>query len=78
MNTTLYIKKNLISRIQSSNDLNFLKALQTIFDSSEQELFKLNQSQKESIEASRQDFINGKHKTNEQVMREMDVWLKNE
>ena len=78
MNTTLYIKKNLISRIQSSNDLNFLKALQTIFDSSEQELFKLNQSQKESIEASRQDFKNGKHKTNEQVMREMNVWLKNQ
>lgn len=78
MNDTLYLKKSLISRIETSTDVNFLKALQTIFDSSEKELYKLNDAQTQSIEAGRKDIESGKCKPHKQVMDEMKVWLKNQ
>lgn len=77
MDDTLYIKNNLISRIRSSNDLNFLKALQTIFDSSEQELYKLSSEQQKSIELGRQDILSGNYKPHSQVIKETKEWLKN-
>ena len=55
MNNTLQIKNNLISRIRNSNDLNFLRALQTILDNSEQSLFDLTTQQQESIGISRDE-----------------------
>jgi len=36
MDMTAQIKKNLFSRIKKSKDLNFLNALQTIYDPTEQ------------------------------------------
>jgi len=77
MDSTIHIKNNLISRINSSSNLDFLRALQTIFDSSEQELFELNAEQQESIEISRQEILHGKYKSNSQVMNETREWLKN-
>jgi len=77
MDSTIHIKNNLISRIKSSTDLNFLRALQTIFDSSEQELFELTTEQQKSIEISRQEILDGKFKNNSQVMNETREWLKN-
>ncbi len=77
MDSTSYLKKNLISRIKSSNDESFLRALQTILDSSEKELYELSQNQRESIEAGRKDIKNGDFKSHEQVMEEMTAWLKN-
>lgn len=76
MNNTSYLKRNLISRIKSSNNETFLKALQTIFDSTEQELYELSDLQKLSIENGRNDIETGKYKYNDQVMEEMTVWLK--
>lgn len=75
MDISSQIKDSLISRIQASDDLNFLKALQTIFDSSEQSLFQLNKEQEESIAISREQIKEGKFKTNDQVMSEMKEWL---
>ena len=77
MDSTFHIKNNLISRIKSSSNLDFLRALQTIFDSSEQELFELNAAQQESIEISREEILQGKYKSNSQVMNETREWLKN-
>lgn len=76
MNATSILKKNLISRIENSNDEKFLNALQTIFDSSEQELYKLNAEQLESIESGRKDIENGKYKPHSVVMEDMTAWLK--
>ena len=78
MDNTIHIKNNLISRIKSSNDLKFLRALQTIFDSSEQELFELTSEQQTSIEVSRQEILEGNFKNNGQVMSETREWLKNQ
>ena len=60
MNTTSQLKRNLILRIKDSKDLNFLNALQTIFDTtSEQNLFQLSDEQKTAIEIGRSEISNG-------------------
>ena len=76
MNSTILLKNNLISRIKNSKDLNFLRALQTIFDSSEQSLFELNEQQENSIQVGRDEIKKGEFKEHEQVMSEMKEWLK--
>ena len=59
MNFTAQIKKNLILRIKDSKDLNFLNALQTIFDSSEQALYQLSAEQQSAIEKGRSEIKYG-------------------
>lgn len=76
MDMTAQIKENLISRIRDSKDMNFLKALQTIFDSSEQSLYELNAEQQSSIETSRNQMQKGEFHKNEDVISEMKEWLK--
>jgi hypothetical protein len=76
MNLTAQIKKNLILRIKDSKDLNFLTALQTIFDSSEQALYQLSAEQQSAIEKGRSEIKNGQFIKNEEVISEMKQWLK--
>ena len=76
MDSTLQIKNNLISRIKNSNDLNFIRAIQTIFDTAEQELFQLNNTQNESIKTSRKEIENGIYTNNKQVITDIRQWLK--
>jgi hypothetical protein len=76
MNMTAQIKKNLILRIKDSKDLNFLNALQTIFDSSEQALYQLSAEQESAIEKGRNEIKNGQYFKNEELMAEMKQWLK--
>ena len=76
MDMTAQIKKNLISRIKDSKDLNFLKALQTIFDSSEQALYQLSSEQQNAIEKGRDEIKEGDFHKNEEVISEMREWLK--
>ena len=75
MDMTAQIKNNLISRIKDSKDLNFLKALQTIFDTSEQELYQLSPEQKDAISIGRKQIKNGQFSSNESVISEMKEWL---
>lgn len=75
MNLTSQIKKNLILRIKDSKDLNFLNALQTIFDSSEQALFQLSSEQQSAVEKGRDEIINRQFFKNEEVISEMKQWL---
>lgn len=75
MDQSIQLKNNLISRIESSNDLDFLKALQTIFDSSEKSLLELNEQQIESINISRKQIEQGNFKEHYQVMDEMKIQL---
>lgn len=76
MNMIAQIKKNLILRIKHSKDLNFLNALQTIFDSSEQALYQLSAEQQSAIEKGRSEIKNGQFIKNEEVISEMKQWLK--
>ncbi|AXP79839.1 hypothetical protein CJ739_743 [Mariniflexile rhizosphaerae] len=75
MDTTAQIKNNLINRIKNSKDLNFLRALQTIFDTSEQALYELSTEQNKAIEAGRHEITNGTYKEHKEVMSEMKQWL---
>ena len=75
MDIKTQIKNSLISRIRNSDDLNFLKALQTIFDASEQSLYQLSPEQQNSIEQSREEIRNGNLVDNDQLMVEMKGWL---
>lgn len=76
MDMTAQIKKNLISRIKDSKDLDFLKALQTIFDSSEQGLYQLSSEQQNAIDKGRNEIKEGDFYKNEEVISEMREWLK--
>ena len=76
MDMTAQIKKSLILRIKNSKDLNFLNALQTIFDSSEQALFQLSPEQQSSIETGRNEIQEEQFFKNEEVISEMKQWLK--
>lgn len=75
MDTANQIKNNLISRIKDSKDLNFLKAVQTIFDSSEQSLYQLSSEQEDSIEKGREEIKNGESIDNNLLLTNMKKWL---
>jgi predicted transcriptional regulator len=76
MDLAAQLKNNLISRIKDSKDLNFLRALQTIFDSSEQALFELSKEQTESIESGKKQIVNGEFSKHDDVISEFKTWLK--
>ena len=76
MNLTAQIKKNLILRIKDSKDLNFINALQTIFDSSEQALYQLSAERQSAIEKGRSEIKYGQFIKNKEVISEMKQWLK--
>jgi predicted transcriptional regulator len=75
MDISAQIKDSLISRIKNSDNLNFLKALQTIFDASEESLYELSADQEKSIQTGRDQIKNGQFHTNENVISEMREWL---
>lgn len=75
MDKVTQIKQDLIARITNSGDIDFLKAIQTIFESAESKVFVLSTAQKTSIEAGRKDIENGDVFTNDEVMAEMKGWL---
>jgi hypothetical protein len=78
MNTALEIKTSLINRINSTDDLNFLQAVQTIFEAAEKNLFQLTDKQSKSIEISRNQIASGQYKENQIVLSELKKWLKSE
>ena len=77
MDTTTQIKNSLIHRIKNSTDLSFLKALQTIFDSSEQSLYQLSTEQSESIKIGQKEINTGNFQENKEVISEVKEWLTN-
>ncbi len=75
MDTTAQIKKSLISRIENSSDLEFLKALQTLMETSEMANFPLTMEQENSIKIGREEIKNGNSIENDQLMSEVKEWL---
>lgn len=75
MDTTAQIKRNLINRIQNSNDINFLRALETIIDSAEESLIQITQEQQSSIEIGRNEIKNGDYIENDKLITELKEWL---
>ncbi|HKK38929.1 MAG TPA: hypothetical protein VJ949_05905 [Cryomorphaceae bacterium] len=75
MSDTSALKTSIISRIKKSDDLDLLKALQTILDSMEKELFELSPEQEKAIEQSRKQLENGDSHNNKELISEMRKWL---
>ncbi|NLN33652.1 MAG: hypothetical protein GX159_08670 [Flavobacteriaceae bacterium] len=73
---TIELKKNIISKITETEDLNLLEDVVKVLGmQTESQVFKLNEKQKAAIEAGRQDIKNGKFLTNEEVEKDLDEWL---
>ena len=65
---TIELKKNIISKITETEDLNLLEdVLKVLGMQTELQVFKLNEEQRADIEAGRTDIRNGKFLTNEEV-----------
>ena len=75
--STLELKDQLISRIQITDDDDILSGLLKMleFELNNLEIYKLNSFQKESIEISKQQIINGEVYSEEEANKLTDEWL---
>jgi hypothetical protein len=75
--STFELKEQLISRIQITDDDDILGCLLKMleFEMNNSENYKLNKVQKESIEISKQQIINGEVYTEEEANKLTDEWL---
>lgn len=75
--STLELKEQLISRIQITDDDDILSGLLKMleFELNNSEIYKLNSFQKESIEISKQQIINGEVYSEEEANKLTDEWL---
>ena len=76
MNLAHKLQNDLIHRIGQIDDVNFLKAIQSILDNSDKEVFQLNEQQQTSISISRKELENGEGLGHQDVMDGMKSWLK--
>ncbi len=76
--TNVELRKSLLKKISSINDSTFLNALNVIIDNSQisEPGFRLNSSQKKSIQISREEIRNGKFISHEDVIKKQAKWLK--
>ncbi|WP_339863792.1 hypothetical protein [uncultured Algoriphagus sp.] len=75
MDVSERIKKNLISRIKETQDIDLLKDIESIFDSKSDEVVDLTEDQLRAIETGRKQINNGQFKPHQQVISEMKKWL---
>jgi len=76
MDQVTQIKKSLITRIENSEDLNFLNTLQSMFDATEKSLYPLTPEQISSIDSGREEIIQGKFHKNNELFSSLKEWLK--
>jgi len=75
MSTVSELKKDIITRIQASDDLDFLGAIRTILFQREAPEFPLSEEQIKSIEAGLADIDAGRTVLHEEVMANLNSWL---
>lgn len=74
--TTIELKNILKSRIDFINDKKILTALNTLAESSTENILILSDAQKKVIKKSQKAYLEGKYHTNDQVNEEIEAWLK--
>ncbi|HRG77239.1 MAG TPA: hypothetical protein PLX69_21955 [Leptospiraceae bacterium] len=74
--TAVQLRNSLVEKINSIDDTSFLKALNVIIDNSQirQQVFQLNNSQKKSIQISREEIRKGKFISHEDVIKKQAKW----
>ena len=75
MDLSAQIKNSLIERIKQSENLDLLKAIQAIFDTSDENIYELNEHQKKSISLSKIQIEEGNVQKSVEVILEMKKWL---
>jgi hypothetical protein len=73
---TLELKNILKFKIDSINDKKFLEALTVLIESKTNPIIMLSEEQKNSLEASTNEYLLGKFENNNVVNEEMEKWLK--
>ncbi|RBA27698.1 hypothetical protein [Flavobacterium tibetense] len=73
---TLELKNILKFKIDSINDKKFLEALTVLIESKTNPIIMLSEEQKNSLEASRNEYLMGNFENNNVVNEEMEKWLK--
>lgn len=76
MNLAHKLQNDLINRIGQIEDVNFLKAIQSILDNSSKTVFELHEQQQTSISIGRNELKNGEGLDHQDVMDGMRSWLK--
>jgi len=75
--STIELKKTLIQRIVEINDVSFLKAIKIILDfRSNKEVITLTPELRKEILSSKKEIENGLFFNNEELEKEIEVWLK--
>ena len=74
--STLELKEILKSKIDNTNDEQFLSEVYAILNSGNQSIINLTLNQKKSIENGQKDYLDGNYFSNDQVNEEMEQWLK--
>jgi len=69
------MKKNLISRIKETRDIELLKDIESVIKSKSEEALELTTDQLNEIEIGRNQIKNGQCKPHQQVISEVKKWL---
>ena len=73
---TLELKNILKFKIDSINDKKFLEALTVLIESKTNPIIMLSDEQKNSLEASKNEYLLGNFENNNVVNEEIEKWLK--
>lgn len=73
---TLELKNNLKFKIDHINDMKFLEALTILIESKTDQIIALSKEQKDSLEASKNEYLSGNFENNNVLNEEMEKWLK--
>ena len=73
---TLQLKNLLKLRIDYINDKKFLTALHTLVESKTENIIVLTEEQKEIINKSKKEYLQGNYHSNDSVNEEIEQWLK--
>ena len=73
---TLELKNILKFKIDLINDKKFLEALTILIESKTDQIIRLSNEQKKSLEASKNEYLLGNFENNNILNEEMEKWLK--
>ena len=73
---TLELKNLLKTRIDFINDKKFLTALNTLVESKTENIIVLTNDQKEIINKSKKEYLEGNYFSNDSLNEEIEQWLK--
>jgi len=77
MDTVAHLKQTIVTRIEKTNDVQFLRTIEKILSFQEQPLYHLSENQIASIEKGKDDILNGRVINHENLMNELQEWIKN-